>query len=103
MVAAGALWVGAPGLPEAEVSPEGVVAITLQRSVEWLARTDLKTRPEPAGPMLRTPAAQCLEPFAVQLHLASRGDGILPISPPPAMKAVIAGDDSLMPPDSPML
>ncbi|HAC81762.1 MAG TPA: hypothetical protein DCG06_15800 [Deltaproteobacteria bacterium] len=103
MVAAGGLWVSAPGLPEAEVSPDGVVALTLLRSVEWLARTDLKTRPDPAGPMLRTPAAQCLEPFEVRLHLASCGSELPAIRPPTAMRAVVAGGEPLMPADKPML
>lgn len=102
-VTAGGLCVGAPGLPEAEVSPQGVVAITLQRSVEWLARVDLATRPEPAGPMIRTPQAQCPEPFAVALRLAASDSKIPPTTIPTDMKAVVAGDETVMPSDTPML
>ena len=54
------LTVVAPGLPEAEVTPEGTIYITVVRAVGWLSRLDLRSRPEPAGPGLRAPAAQCL-------------------------------------------
>src|SRR5262249_59699535 len=54
------LTIGAPGLPEAEVTADGVIAITLVRAVGWLARMDLRTRPQPAGPAVATPGAQCL-------------------------------------------
>jgi mannosylglycerate hydrolase len=102
-LAAGGLWVGAPGLPEAEVSPRGVMALTLQRSVEWLARTDLATRPEPAGPMIRTPEAQCLEPFSARLHLAPCGSVTPPLRAPAGLRAVIAGEEPRMPADTPIL
>ena len=102
-LAAGGLWVGAPGLPEAEVSPEGVVALTLQRSVEWLARTDLATRPEPAGPMIRTPEAQCLEPFSARLSLAPWGSATPPLRAPAGLRAVVAGEEPRMPPRTPIL
>ena len=49
------------GLPEYEVLPEKTtVALTLFRSVSWLARTDLNTRIGDAGPEIFTPDAQCL-------------------------------------------
>jgi len=102
-LAAGGLWVGAPGLPEAEVCPEGVVALTLQRSVEWLARTDLATRPEPAGPMIRTPEAQCLEPFSARLSLAPCGSATPPLRAPASLRAVVAGEEPRMPAGTPML
>lgn len=57
-VAAGGLTVVAPGLPEAEVTPDGTIAITLLRSVGWLSRFDLPSRPIPAGPEMPTPGAQ---------------------------------------------
>jgi alpha-mannosidase len=96
------------GLPEFEVRPSGdgtIVALTLLRSVGWLSRDDLATRPGHAGPFLPTPGAQvfgvhtfeyALVPhagdwhesgayqqahsFAVPLHAAAeaRHDGILP-------------------------
>ena len=55
----GGLTIGAPGLPEAEVRADGVVAVTLVRAVGWLSGLDLHTRPMPAGPGMPTPAAQC--------------------------------------------
>jgi len=68
-VSANGLTVVAPGLVEAEVTPEGVIAITLLRSVGWLSRMDLHTRPNHAGPGLPTPGAQCLRTFEAQLSL----------------------------------
>ena len=52
------------GLPEYEIvqdeSGQMAVAVTLLRCVEWLSRGDLPTRKGHAGPMERTPEAQCL-------------------------------------------
>jgi mannosylglycerate hydrolase len=48
------------GLPEYEVTPEGEIYLTLLRSVGWLSRPDLTTRPSNAGPPYPTPGAQCL-------------------------------------------
>ena len=64
------LTVVAPGLPEAEVTPEGTVYITVVRAVGWLSRLDLRSRPEPAGPGLRAPEAQCLGSTVARLALA---------------------------------
>ncbi len=50
------------GLPEYECrhGTNGVdVAVTLVRSVGWLSRDDLLSRPQGAGPALPTPEAQC--------------------------------------------
>ena len=63
------LTIGAPGLPEAEVGADGVVAVTLVRAVGWLSGMDLRTRPMPAGPGMPTPAAQCQGLLRAQLHL----------------------------------
>lgn len=57
-VGAHGLTVAAPGLPEAEVTGDGTIAITLLRSVGWLARYDLRRRPLPAGPAMPIPGAQ---------------------------------------------
>jgi alpha-mannosidase len=57
-IAANGLVVGAPGLPEAEVTPDGDVVITLVRSVGALARLAVRTRPLPAGPEMLAPGAQ---------------------------------------------
>lgn len=49
------------GLPEYEIlSTNNTVALTLFRSVGWLARSDLLTRTGDAGPHIYTPEAQCL-------------------------------------------
>jgi alpha-mannosidase len=58
-VHAGGLTIVAPGLPEAEVTADGTIAVTLVRAVGWLARFDLQSRPVPAGPMMPVPGAQC--------------------------------------------
>jgi alpha-mannosidase len=75
-IEAGALVVVAPGLPEAELLADGTLAITLQRSVGWLSRYGLGTRPEPAGPGTPTPGAQCTAPLHAALALlpASESD-----------------------------
>lgn len=60
------------GLPEysAETGPEGAsLAVTLLRSVGWLSRNDLTSRPEGAGPALPTPGAQCLGEHRLELAL----------------------------------
>jgi len=48
------------GLPEYEVTADGIIYITLLRSVGWLSRDDLKTRQGHAGPPYPVPEAQCL-------------------------------------------
>ena len=63
------LTVVAPGLPEAEITQNGSIFITLVRAVGWLSRLDLKSRPEPAGPGLRTPEAQCMGETRARLAL----------------------------------
>ncbi|MBV8234933.1 MAG: hypothetical protein JO075_04450, partial [Acidimicrobiia bacterium] len=64
------LTVVAPGLPEAEVDDDGTIYITALRAVGSLSRVDLRGRPQPAGPGLRTPEAQCRGTMAAQLALA---------------------------------
>ncbi len=73
-VHAGGLTVGAPGLPEAEVTEDGVIALTAVRAVGWLALMDLETRPIPAGPVVLTPGAQCLGPIRARLTLTASFD-----------------------------
>ncbi len=49
------------GLPEYEVRKQNCsIALTLFRSVGWIARSDLTSRIGDAGPMIATPEAQCL-------------------------------------------
>jgi mannosylglycerate hydrolase len=45
---------------EFEILPGGAIALTLIRSVGWLARYDLLTRVGDVGPHIFTPEAQCL-------------------------------------------
>ncbi|MDQ1385893.1 MAG: 2-O-(6-phospho-alpha-D-mannosyl)-D-glycerate hydrolase [Actinomycetota bacterium] len=69
-IGANALFVGAPGLPEAEVTPGGDVLVTLVRSVGALARIELRTRPMPAGPEMLAPGAQTQGREAATVTLA---------------------------------
>jgi alpha-mannosidase len=94
------ITVVAPGLPESEVTPDGTIYITVVRAVGWLSRLDLKSRPEPAGPGLRVPEAQCLGPIAAKFSLA--------FGPAPqveawdaelGLRAVPAGPDPLLAPN----
>jgi len=68
-VSVNGLTVAAPGLPEAEVTADGTLAVALVRSVGWLARMDLGSRPIPAGPGLATPGAQCSGELTARLSL----------------------------------
>ena len=72
-VRAGGLTVVAPGLPEAEVTADGTIVVTLLRAVGWLARFDLRSRPVPAGPAMPVPGAQC--PGVLEARLSLCGDG----------------------------
>jgi mannosylglycerate hydrolase len=51
------------GLPSVEVTGDGVIALTLLRSVGWLSRDDLWVRRVAAGPLVPTPGAQCIAPY----------------------------------------
>ncbi|MBS3795990.1 MAG: hypothetical protein KGY80_13885, partial [Candidatus Thorarchaeota archaeon] len=55
------LTVATKGLLEFEILKEqgGTVALTLLRCVGWLSRIGMKTRSDTAGPVMRTPGAQC--------------------------------------------
>lgn len=104
-VEARGLVVAAPGLPEAEVTPEGEILVTLLRSVGWLARLDPTTRPIPAGPGLATPEAQCPDGVRARLSLLVVGDGDGPAelaaraaADELGLRAVPAGDDVLLDP-----
>jgi len=62
------------GLPEYEVLPQDrTIALTLFRSVGWLARGDLLSRTGDAGPMIRTPEAQCLREMEFRYALLPYG------------------------------
>ncbi len=58
----------AKGLCEYEVR-EKKLFITLLRSVEWVAKNDLKTRIGDAGPAMYTPDAQCLREINYEIGL----------------------------------
>jgi mannosylglycerate hydrolase len=102
-VSANGLTVGAPGLPEAEVTPDGVIAITFVRAVGWLARMDLTTRPQLAGPVVPTPGAQCQERIAAHLALFVAAKAGAVCAAELGMRAVPAGDAPLVPPDRALL
>ena len=68
------------GLSEYEIIESNKIAITLFRSVGWLARGDLLTRIGDAGPMIFTPEAQCLRHFDLYysfMPFANENTGLL--------------------------
>jgi mannosylglycerate hydrolase len=97
------LTIVAPGLPEAEVTPDGVIAITVVRAVGWLARMDLTTRPQPAGPVVETPGAQCQGDIEAHLALFVGHDPRAARDAELGLRAVPAGDTPLVPPDHTLL
>ncbi len=95
-VSVNGLTVTAPGLPEAEVRPDGTLLLTLVRAVGWLARHDLATRPLPAGPVMETPAAQCLEEITTEIGLSvDRARRVLAAGGP-VLRGVIGGPRPLL-------
>jgi mannosylglycerate hydrolase len=95
-VAANGLLVGAPGLPEAEVTPDGTIAITVLRAVGWLSRGDLHTRPVQAGPAMPAPGAQGHGPLVARLVLARDNDPTAARDAELGLRAVPAGDAPLI-------
>jgi alpha-mannosidase/mannosylglycerate hydrolase len=106
-VQVGGLVVVAPGLPEAEVDAAGTLALTLVRSVGWLARYDLRSRPLPAGPAMAVAGAQCRERIETELVLfADRGRAGVEAAVRAAqvgLRGVIAGPVPILPPGRPLL
>jgi hypothetical protein len=102
-VSANGLTVVAPGLPEAAISPDGVIAITLVRAVGWLARWDLRTRPQPAGPGIPTPEAQCLGIIDAVVSLFSGLDPRAARDAEIGLRAVIAGANPRLAPERSLL
>jgi 2-O-(6-phospho-alpha-D-mannosyl)-D-glycerate hydrolase len=102
-VSAGGFTVVAPGLSEAEVTPDGVIAITLVRSVGWLSRMDLRSRPQMAGPGMPTPGAQCLETIEADLSLHPELDVRAASDAETGLVAVTAGDAPLFAAGAPLL
>jgi len=95
-VAANGLLVGAPGLPEAAVTPDGTIAVTVLRAVGWLSGMDLHTRPIPAGPGMPAPGAQCRGRLVARLVLARDTDPSVAHDAELGLRAVPAGDAPLV-------
>ncbi|HVN49869.1 MAG TPA: glycosyl hydrolase-related protein, partial [Acidimicrobiales bacterium] len=103
-VSANGLIVVAPGLPEAEVTTDGTIAVTLLRAVGWLSHLELRRRPIPAGPTLVAPDAQCPDGIEARLHLRLSPTGAdaepsiagLAAADELGLRAVAAGDEALL-------
>ncbi len=102
-VAANGLMVAAPGLPEAEIDADGVIAITLLRAVGWLARFGLRSRPHPAGPVMALESGQELGPFEARLALFAGADPTAARDAELGLRGVIAGDAAPLAGDRPLL
>ncbi|MBW2385657.1 MAG: hypothetical protein JRG92_18655 [Deltaproteobacteria bacterium] len=94
------LTVAAPGLLEAEVSPDGQLALTLLRAVGWLSRPDLSSRPGEAGPSLLTPGAQCLGAVETRISLFGGSVGRAVRAAELGLRVCAAGEGPLVPPDT---
>ncbi len=97
-VAVNGLLVGTPGLPEAEVTADGAIAVTALRAVGWLSRGDLRTRPVQAGPGMPAPGAQCPGPLVARLVVATDADPFIAHDAELGLRAVPAGDTPLLDP-----
>ena len=102
-VGANQLVVLAPGLPEAEVMPDGTIAITLVRSVGCLARYDLWSRTVPAGPPMPTDGAQVRGPLVACLSLSYAADAPAVRAAQVGLRGVLAGPEPILYPDTPLL
>ncbi len=103
LVAANGLCVVAPGLPEAELTPEGIIFLTLVRSVGWLARYDLPTRPIPAGPAIEAPGAQVQGEFVAPFVLLADAGLAEAFDVNCGFTGVIAGPEPLLDPGTSLL
>jgi hypothetical protein len=97
------LTVAAPGLPEGEVTHDGVIAVTVLRTFGWLARFQLGTRPIPAGPALPTPDGQLPGGITADLSLRVDTDERTVLGDELGLLAVPAGDEPLLPPGRSLL
>jgi len=90
------LSVIAPDLAEAEVRSDGDLLLTLVRSVGWLSRMDLASRPVPAGPVMPAAGAQCLETIATTVWLMADAS-------PAESRALVAGARGVVGGPNPMI
>ncbi len=102
-VHANGLTVIAPGLNEAEVTPDGIIAITLLRAVGWLSKGDLTTRPQHAGPGLPTPGAQCIRTTLARISLFGGFDARAARDAELGLVGYASGDAPLHPGATPLL
>jgi mannosylglycerate hydrolase len=102
-IEANGLAVVAPGLPEAEVTPEGTIALTLVRATGWLARYDLRSRPIPAGPPMPLEGAQCVGRLVARVALLAGGDERALRDAEVGLAGVIGGPAPLARADVPLL
>jgi alpha-mannosidase len=102
-IAANGVSVAAPGLPEGEVTPDGVIAITVLRTFGWLARFQLGTRPIPAGPALPTPDGQLPGGIRADLSLRLAADARTVLGDELGLLAVPAGDAPLLEPGTSLM
>ncbi len=93
----------APGLPEADVTPGGVVLLTAVRAVGWLARYDLRTRAVPAGPAMEAPGAQTPGPVATEVTLLADAGPAAARAAVAGLRGVIAGPDPVLEPERSLL
>jgi alpha-mannosidase len=98
-IEANGLTVAAPGLPEGEVTADGVIAVTVLRTFGWLARFQLGTRPVPAGPALPTPDGQLPGGIAAELSLRVDASERTLLGDALGLLAVPAGDAPQLDPD----
>jgi hypothetical protein len=96
-VSANGLTVVAPGLPEAEVTTNGTIAITLLRAVGWLARHDLRSRPQPAGPAMEVARAQVPGLIEARLSLFHGCDAAAARDAELGLRGVFGGTAPLLP------
>jgi hypothetical protein len=97
-VSCNGLTVVAPGLPEAEITEGGEILITLLRAVGWLARFGLRSRIQPAGPVMPVDGAQLLGPLEARLALFAGVDPNAARDAELGLRGVIAGEAPLLAP-----
>jgi len=102
-IAAGGLTVVAPGLPEAEVTPDGTILVTLLRAIGWIARYDLVSRPIPAGPPMPLETAQLPGALDVRLSLLSGVDPNAARDADVELRGVLAGPEPVLATDRALL